>query len=52
MIESAFGYHIVQVEERDPARPLTAELQQQLRVTAFERWIGELWQTAVVEREI
>lgn len=52
IIESAFGFHIVQVLEKDPARPLTPDLQQRLRVAAFERWVGQLWQEAVVEREI
>jgi peptidyl-prolyl cis-trans isomerase C len=52
IIESDFGIHIVQVLERDPARPLSAEIQQRLRAVAFEKWLDQLWQTATVERNI
>jgi parvulin-like peptidyl-prolyl isomerase len=52
IIESDFGIHIVQVLERDAARPLTAEVQQRLRAVAFEEWLDQLWQTATVERNI
>jgi parvulin-like peptidyl-prolyl isomerase len=52
IIESDFGIHIVQVLDRDPARPLSAEIQQRLRAIAFEAWLDQLWQTATVERNI
>lgn len=52
IIESDFGIHIVQVLDREPARPLSAEIQQRLRAVAFEKWLDQLWQTATVERNI
>jgi len=50
VIRSAFGYHIVQVTGRDPARPVATEVLQRLREQAFQRWLFSLWDTAVVER--
>lgn len=52
IIESDFGIHIVQVLDREPARPLSGEIQQRLRAAAFEKWLDQLWQTATVERNI
>jgi peptidyl-prolyl cis-trans isomerase C len=52
IIETDFGFHIVQVLEREAARPLSAEIQQRLRAVAFEKWLDQLWQTATVERNI
>lgn len=52
VVPSTFGYHIVQVLERDPARPVTPEIQQRLREVAFESWLQQLWAAATVERSI
>lgn len=52
IVPSAFGYHIIQVLERDPARPVTPEIQQRLREVAFESWLQQLWAAATVERNI
>jgi peptidyl-prolyl cis-trans isomerase C len=52
LIESDFGIHIIQVLDRDPARPLSAEVQQRLRAIAFQQWLDGLWQAATVERNI
>ncbi len=52
LVESGFGIHIVQVLEKDPARPLTPEMQQRLRAIAFESWLRQLWENATVERTI
>jgi parvulin-like peptidyl-prolyl isomerase len=52
LVMSSFGYHIIQVLEKDPARPVAPEAQQRLREIAFESWLQELWATATVERNI
>ena len=52
LLKSDFGYHIVQVIEKDPARLLTPEVQQRLRTVTFERWLQQLWATATIERYI
>jgi peptidyl-prolyl cis-trans isomerase C len=49
---SSFGYHIVQVLEKDSARPLAPEVQQRLRTVAFEGWLEQLWASAEIERNI
>ncbi len=52
LFESSFGYHIVQVLEKDSARPLAPEAQQRLRTVAFESWLEQLWASAEIERNI
>lgn len=52
LVESEFGYHIIEVLERDPARSLTPEMQQRLRTVAFEQWLETLWAAATVERNL
>jgi parvulin-like peptidyl-prolyl isomerase len=52
LVESDFGFHIVQVIERDAARTVPPEVLQRLRTVAFDRWIQKLWSTAEVERSI
>lgn len=52
IVPSSFGYHIIQVLERDPARPVTPDIQQRLREVAFESWLQQLWAAALVERNI
>lgn len=42
--------HIVFVEERDAARPLTPDQQLFLQQDRFERWLAEQQMTAVIER--
>jgi len=44
------GYHFVQVMERDPARELSPEMQGQLRLVLFERWLEEQRTAATIER--
>lgn len=43
-------YYIVQLTERDPQRPLPADMQVTLYEEAFQSWLAELWQNATVER--
>ncbi len=52
LVTSGFGYHIIQVLEKDPGRPVTPEIQQRLREVAFETWLQQLWAVATVERTI
>lgn len=50
VVASSFGYHIVQVVERDPDRPISFANLQLLRERAVQRWIEDLWAQAEVER--
>jgi parvulin-like peptidyl-prolyl isomerase len=52
LVTSSFGYHIIQVLEKDPARPVTPDIQQRLREITFGNWLQQLWATAMVERNI
>jgi parvulin-like peptidyl-prolyl isomerase len=50
VIQSTFGFHIVQVLERDSNRPLDNDTLLQLQQQAVERWLDGLRQAAKVER--
>jgi parvulin-like peptidyl-prolyl isomerase len=52
VIHSALGYHIVQVLERDPARPLSPAAAQSLRAAAFAAWLKAQLAKAVVVKHI
>ena len=52
LVTSSFGYHVIQVLEKDPARPVTPDIQQRLREITFGNWLQQLWATATVERNI
>ncbi len=52
VVTSALGYHIVQVVERDPARPVKPEDLRLLQDRAVQEWVEELWAQAVVQRFI
>ena len=39
VIHTAFGYHIIQVLERDPARDVPADMMTALRQEAFMKWL-------------
>ncbi|MEX1020314.1 MAG: peptidylprolyl isomerase [Litorilinea sp.] len=49
-IRSDFGYHIIQVVERDDARPKTEDVLMQERQMAFDTWLDEKVAEANVER--
>ena len=49
-LQMSDGYHFVQMMERDPARELSPEMQGQLRLVLFERWLEEQRTTATIER--
>jgi len=44
------GYHLIQVVEREAARPLPPEMQIELQQAAFERWLSELRAAATIVR--
>jgi peptidyl-prolyl cis-trans isomerase C len=52
VVRSQFGYHIVQVLEKVPNRPLPPELLNTLKEQAFARWMQEQWDGATIERFI
>jgi len=43
-------YYLVQLVERDPQRPLPAEMRYTMLQQAFESWLDELWQKADITR--
>lgn len=49
-IKTTYGYHIVQVLEKDPARPLDSFTLEQNRYIAFQEWLSNLRNTARIER--
>lgn len=49
IIESPLGFHIVQVIERDPNRPLTAEALQNAQQAAVRQWVETQKSTARIE---
>jgi len=44
------GYHFIQVMERDQGRPISAEMQGQLKLALFDRWLEEQRTKATIER--
>lgn len=50
VVQSAFGFHIVQVIETDPARALSSEQLLTLQQAAFDNWLSGLRAAAVIER--
>ncbi len=49
VVQSSFGYHIIQVIERDPARTLTPEQMLKLQQQAMDAWLAGLRAAAQVE---
>jgi parvulin-like peptidyl-prolyl isomerase len=49
VVQSAMGYHIVQVQERVQDKPLSEESWQALREATFRDWVAELWASANIE---
>lgn len=50
VVASPMGYHIVQVVERDPDRPVSEQSLQLLREQAVQEWVERLWIDAEIER--
>jgi len=45
-----FGYHLIKVEERDPARPLDEFAVLQKKFEAYQQWLTEVRNAATIER--
>ena len=52
VVRSQFGYHIIQVLEKVPDRPLPPELLNSLKEQAFAAWMQKQWEGATIERFI
>lgn len=46
------GYHIVQVIEREAARPLSPDMQLDLRLSLFDEWLATQRSSAAIERYV
>lgn len=52
VVRSQFGYHILQVIERDASRVLTAEVLQNVKQDAFTRWLADQRSKATVDIKV
>jgi parvulin-like peptidyl-prolyl isomerase len=52
VIESEFGFHIIELIERAPERALPRELLQLLQQQAWEQWLEEQREAATIERHL
>ena len=52
VIHSALGYHIIQVLERDPQRPLSPAAEQALRSSTFAAWLDAQVEKAVIVKHL
>ena len=50
VVQSAFGFHIVQVLARDPSRPVDQDTLAKMQQAAVEQWLAGLRAAAKVER--
>lgn len=50
IVQSQFGYHIVQTLERKQDEPISPEHRQLLQDRAVQEWMESLWKQAVIER--
>jgi peptidyl-prolyl cis-trans isomerase C len=49
-IQTQFGYHVINIVERDPARPLDEEMLHANQQEAFANWVTAQRQAAKVDR--
>lgn len=49
-VKTQFGYHIIQVEEKDPHRPLDAYTLAQDKSQAFQNWLTDIRNAAKIQR--
>ena len=49
-VQTSFGYHIIELLERDPDRPLEESMLAQVRAAALSDWIEEARQSESIER--
>jgi len=52
VVKSYFGYHIIQVLEKDPAHPLSPEMQRAYKEQQFRQWLEQERSKATIERFI
>jgi len=50
-VKTQFGYHIIQVEERDPAHELDAYTIQQRKYDAYNTWLTDLRNAAKIDKQ-
>jgi parvulin-like peptidyl-prolyl isomerase len=50
-VKTQFGYHLIKVDERDPARELDAYTIQQKKYEAYNTWLTDLRNAAKVDRQ-
>jgi len=50
IVQTSFGYHIIQVEERDPDRELEPSFLERRQASALSDWLEEQRQSEAVER--
>ncbi|MFQ5611168.1 MAG: peptidylprolyl isomerase [Anaerolineae bacterium] len=50
IIRSQFGYHLIKVENREAARPLTPEMLQAIKLNLFSDWLAQQKAAATIER--
>jgi len=50
VVESPFGFHVIQVLEVDPARKLSQDMRQRLQDQRFRNWLQERREKAKIER--
>ncbi len=50
VVTTAYGFHIIKVEERDPNRPYDEDQLQTLQAEAFSNWLNERRQSSDVQR--
>jgi len=50
VVQTTFGFHVIQVLERDPSRQVSGPMLQALRDRAFVQWLREQREAAVIER--
>jgi parvulin-like peptidyl-prolyl isomerase len=49
-VKTQFGYHLIKVEERDPAHPIDAYTLDQKKYEAFQQWLANLRTAANIQR--
>jgi parvulin-like peptidyl-prolyl isomerase len=49
-VKTQYGYHLIKVEERDPAHPLQQGALQQKQYEAYQKWLSDLKAAAKIER--
>jgi parvulin-like peptidyl-prolyl isomerase len=49
-VKTQYGYHLIKLEERDPARPLDQYTLSQKKYEAYQKWLTDLKTAAKIER--